>query len=355
MKKLKKILIDLSSLENIYCGFGQIALAYGNYFKANYKRIDANYSLTLLVPKPMFGMFGDEVNYISSSSWIKRHFSVSFPEFDVWHAIHQLSRFQPANKRTTFILTIHDLHYLYETTGKRRERMHQKMQRKVQRADQIVCISEHTRQEVYANLVLEDKPCSVIYNGVNDLAKQPKKTPAEGIKCPFFFTIGAVTEKKNFHVLLDMMKLMPDHHLYIVGDTSRGEYGSVIQRRIEQEGIRNVFLLGVISEPEKVWFYTNCKAFLFPSLLEGFGLPIIEAMQFGKPVFSSKETSLKEIGGKFVYFWENFEPQHMKSVIDIHLGRFYQDEGLIREEMEYAFSFSYEKHFSEYRKLYENL
>jgi glycosyltransferase involved in cell wall biosynthesis len=99
--------------------------------------------------------------------------------------------------------------------------------------------------------------------------------------------------------------------------------------------------------------YQHCEAFLFPSLLEGFGLPVIEAMQFGKPVFSSKETSLKEIGGDFAYFWDNFNPEEMKKLIDENLTQFYQNESLADKEKEYARSFSYEKHFEEYEALYK--
>lgn len=351
-KKKKKILVDLSELSNTYCGLKQIALAYGNYFKENYKRKDADYSLTLLMPRKLFGMFGNEVGYISSSSWLMKHCRYLFPAFDVWHATHQLSRFMPAYSRTKFILTVHDLNYLYETTGKQRDRNHRRIQRKIDRADEIICISEFTRQEMRKNLQLNDKTCKVIYNAVENLNGKPAMKPAKEIKEPYYFTIGTVMRKKNFHTLLDMMKLFPDKHLYIAGDCSIEGYGGMIEKRIETEGIGNVSLLGVVSEEEKVWLYANCEAFLFPSLFEGFGLPVIEAMQFGKPVFSSQETSLKEIGGSFSFFWENFHPQEMKQLIDENIEKFHQNKDLIRREKEYANSFSFEKYFQEYMKLY---
>lgn len=349
-------MVDLSSLNNIYSGFGQIALAYGNYFRDNYIRKESCYSLTLLMPRKMFGMFGDEVSYISSSSWLMKHCRYLFPPFDVWHSTRQLSRFKPAYPWTKFILTIHDLNYLYETEGKEHERKHRRVQRKVKRADEIICISKFTKQDTEKNLVLNGKTCKVIYNGVEDLTRKPALKPVGEIKTPFFFTIGTVLRKKNFHVLLDMMKLMPDRHLYIAGECNdHNGYDVMIKNRIETEEIDNVTLLEIVSEEEKVWLYANCEAFLFPSLLEGFGLPVIEAMQFGKPVFSSRETSLKEIGGDFAYFWKNFDPQEMKQLIDENLEKFYQDEDLIRKEKEYANSFSYKKHFEEYEKLYSTI
>lgn len=355
-KKKKKVLVDLSFVNNIYSGFGQIAVAYGRYFSKNYKRTESAYSLTLLMPRNMFGIFGNEVRYISSSSWLMKHCKYLFPPYDVWHATRQFSRFKPAYPRTKFILTIHDLNYLYETTGEEYARKHRRLQRKVKRADVIVCISEFTKRETEQNLILNGKKCKVIHNGVENLTHKPALEPKGGIKKPFFFTIGTVLRKKNFHVLLDMMKLMPDRFLYIAGECNDyNEYEVMIKKRIEAEGINNVVLMGAISEEEKVWLYANCEAFLFPSLLEGFGLPVIEAMQFRKPVFSSKETSLKEIGGDFAYFWENFNPQEMKQLIDDNLEKFYQDKDLMEREKEYAQSFSYEKYFEEYERLYASI
>lgn len=354
--KQKKVLVDLSELKNIYCGLGQVALSYANYFKKNYKKSDSDYLLTLLMPRKMFGMFGDEVQYIDSSNWLRKHCRFLFPVFDVWHAVHQLSRFKPAFSRTKLILTIHDLNYLYETIGEQRKRKHRRLQRKVNRADKIVCISEFTKQETEKNLILNGKLCEVIYNGVDNIALKPALKPRKEIKEPFFLSLGVIRKKKNFHVLLDMMKLMPDKHLYIAGSENHKDgYDSMIKQRIETEGIRNVILLGAVPEEEKVWLYANCEAFLFPSLLEGFGLPVIEAMQFGKPVFSSRETSLKEVGGDFAYFWKSFDPQDMKQLIDENLEKFYQDKELIEKEKEYAHSFSYEKHFKAYERLYDTL
>lgn len=354
----KRILVDLSSLKNIYSGLGQIALSYGIYFKDNYKKETFPYELTLLVPSKYIGLFGDEVSYISSSDFFRKHFSLFFPKFDIWHSIHQLSRFRPMWKETKLILTVHDLNFLYEKTAGARDRRYRKMQNKINRANEIVCISEFTKKEVEEKLSLNNKKCRVIYNKVSLLNKEKAVKPNFEIKEPFFFTLGLISRKKNFHVLLDMMKLMPERHLYITGmkaDLKKNSYAVFLKERIEQENIKNVTLRGPVSHEEKIWMYQNCEAFVFPSLLEGFGLPLIEAMQFGKPVFSSEETSLKEIGGDFAYFWKNFDPQEMKQLIDENLEKFYQDKGLIEKEIEYAQLFSSEQHFNEYEKLYRTV
>jgi glycosyltransferase involved in cell wall biosynthesis len=244
---------------------------------------------------------------------------------------------------------------MYEKTANSRRKRFKKIQHKVDIANEIVCISHFTRKEVENNLSLNGKECKVIYNRVPLIKKDLAVKPNFEIHDPFFFTLGVINPKKNFHVLLDMMKLMPDKHLYITGiqaDIKQNSYAALIKHRIEHENIHNVTLRGPVTHEEKIWMYQNCQAFLFPSLLEGFGLPVIEAMQFGKPVFTSEETSLKEIGGKFAHFWKNFNPIEMKQLIEENLDEFYQNSTFIEKEKEYAQMFSYEQHFNEYDKLY---
>jgi len=67
-----------------------------------------------------------------------------------------------------------------------------------------------------------------------------------------------------------------------------------------------------VSEAQKAWLLANCKAFLFPSLLEGFGLPPIEAMYFGKPVVVARRTSLPEVCGDAAGFWDDFTAISMR-------------------------------------------
>lgn len=354
----KQLLVDLSSLKNIYSGLGQVALSYGDYFKNNYNPKTAPYTLTLLLPKKFFGVFGEDLKYISSTNLLRKHCRWLFPKFDLWHSIHQLSRFRPVYSTTKYILTIHDLNHFYEKTGRSKTRRHKKIQRKISQADEIVCISKFTKWDVENKLELKGKRCKVIYNMVRSLDDKVAVKPDFHVQEPFFFTIGKIIQKKNFHVLLDLMKLIPDKHLYIVGKGANRKdntYAMEIKRKIQEENISNVTLQGPVSHEEKVWMYQHCLAFFFPSLLEGFGLPVIEAMQFGKPVFSSQETSLKEIGGEYAYFWKNFDPLEMNKLVEDNLEGFYSRKELAEKEKEYASSFSYEKHFEEYEKIYSTI
>jgi glycosyltransferase involved in cell wall biosynthesis len=349
----KKVLVDLSILKHINCGLGQVALNYGKYFKEHYSSNEI-YDLYLLVPRKMFGKFGSDVNYISSGNW--RKFLPFFSlRVDVWHSIHQLSSFKPFHRCTKTILTIHDFNILYEKSGFKSKCYLRKVQQEIDEAARVVCISNFSKSETERFIDLKGKSIEVIYNGVEQFDIERTKIPVffKNSK-PFFFTIGQIKKKKNFHVLLPLMKLFPENELYIAGQTGTA-YADQIQAVIRSENIFNVHLVGTVSNEERVWLYKNCEAFLFPSLFEGFGLPVIEAMYFGKPVFTTGETSLKEIGGGHTTIWDNFDPIYMKNIVDEALREFRLSPSRGEQNIEYAKSFSYEKHMESYVELYKQL
>lgn len=353
IKNMKKIIIDLSILKHINCGLGQVAFNYGMYFKQNYFASE-NYQIYLLLPKKMVGEFGTSVKYISSSWW-RQLFPFFIPKCDVWHSIHQLSNFRPFYNYSKLILTIHDFNFLYEKSEQKSKRYLSKIQREIDRADKIICISNFTKAETERFAKLRGKKAEVIYNGVEQFDSNCEKHPDFITnEKPFFFSIGQIKKKKNFHVLLPLMKKFPEKELYIAGKLG-STYAQEIQSTIIKENISNVHLVGQISNEERVWIYKYCEALLFPSLFEGFGLPVIEAMSFGKPVFTTEETSLKEIGGGLTYVWDNFDATYMKKVMDKNLSVFYSSPLNATKNIIYARSFSYEKHMTRYINIYKDL
>ena len=93
--------------------------------------------------------------------------------------------------------------------------------------------------------------------------------------------------KKNFHVLPRILK-GNDYRLVIAGNISSNSYCAEILEQAREWGVESrVTITGPVSEPVKQWYLQNCDAFVFPSIAEGFGLPVIEAMRYGKPIFTS--------------------------------------------------------------------
>lgn len=94
---------------------------------------------------------------------------------------------------------------------------------------------------------------------------------------------------------------------------------------------------------------------MFPSRLEGFGLPIIEAMHFKKAVFSSPFSSLPEICSTHAYIWDHLEPEYMATLVREKISEFYADSSRAEAEKEYANSYSYERHIKAYIALYRKM
>jgi glycosyltransferase involved in cell wall biosynthesis len=103
-------------------------------------------------------------------------------------------------------------------------------------------------------------------------------------------------------------------------------YAAHIRQQAAQLGVtEQVRITGPVDEATKSWLYAHCEAFLFPSLSEGFGLPVVEAMKAGKPVFLSCLTSLPEIGGKEAYYFDSFEPDEVVGTFRAGMQDFYAD------------------------------
>lgn len=349
---MKKVLIDLSILKHVCCGIGQIAYNYARFWQENAKKVD--FEVHFLLPKQYVGAFGNDIHYHKTS------FSYKFcrfflPKFDVWHSIHQMSRFKPSRKSTKNLLTVHDINFIYEKSGNALQRHTNFFLKRLNRADRIVFISNFAQTDVQRHFPTS-KPHEVVYNGVEfgDPVSGRRPDLPFSAEQKYIFSIGQIRQKKNFHVLLDAMKLLPQYKLVIAGE-KKSKYSKMMEQRIADEGIDNVFLIGMVHDDEKTWLYHHCEAFVFPSLFEGFGLPVIEAMSYAKPVVSSDKTALKEICAGHAFVLKNFEAEHIADTIKRAIDAYRQEPKLVAENVEYAKSFTYEKHMKEYLRIYKEM
>lgn len=339
-----KVLVDLSMLRHPFCGLGQVALNYGRWLGTHPQ---SDMEISLLVPKAYIGAFGDDVRYVEARLLNRL---LPLGHYDVWHSIHQLSPFRSPQDTAT-ILTIHDFNLLYYKSSAKRRRYQRLLQRECDNARTICSISRFVADEAPRFLDLKGKEIHVIYNGVENLIDGPQEQPQSSIfspQRPFFLSMGVVTEKKNLAALLPMMQQLPDYDLLIAGNDS-GSYA----RRLREQAGPNVHLMGAVSDAQRRWLYAHCSALLFPSLFEGFGLPVIEAMQFGKPVFCSTATSLPEVGGDVACYFRDWDPAHMAETVMQGLQDFTPQQA--EAARRHADSFSYDRHMQSYLELYRQI
>lgn len=357
----KKVLIDLYSLENPFCGFGQIAVNYARLFADVQRSGKENFDIVFMLPDCYRHQSLEEfegVECVFKDTKIHHMLHIvpnKLPQVDLWHSINQFCRTYPEAPQTKLIYTIHDLNFLFEEDAPSVQNHVRNLQSRVDRAACVTFISHYAEDISKLHLNLRNKDTRVIYNGVENLTERPSKKPdfvKEGR--PFFFCIGQFLEKKKFHLLVDVMKSFPDTELYMCGECHTG-YGLEIIRKIAVQGIENITVVSNIPDEERIWLYKNCQAYMFPSTGEGFGLPMIEAMQFGKPVFISKAQSLPEIGGGNAFIWKDLTTETMVSTIKEGLDVFYKDKEAPQRLIAYANEYSYHKHVDNYLQLYREM
>jgi len=316
--------------------------------------------ITFLLPETGARMFGEKERYIRKKrvNGIRIPFSLGYnfsprdSAFNVWHMTHQTSRYRPAKAR--MVLTIHDLNFLYDNPSERKQRKYlQLIQDRINRADHIVCISNYCREDVRKKLNVKNKDVSVIYNGCSLVSAPPAFDPVYKPNKPFLFALGTILPKKNFHVLPPLLAKF-NGELVIAG-AGGNDYEKFILNEAKKFSVADrVKIIGSISEQDKYWYYSHCEAFLFPSIAEGFGLPVIEAMSLGKPVFLSTHTSLPEVGGPHAYYFRNFDPSAMQEELTRGLDNF--SAGKKETEIKtWARQFSWEHAAKAYWDIYRTL
>jgi glycosyltransferase involved in cell wall biosynthesis len=345
---MSKILVDLHRTGgNSYNGLYHFCYQLGKHLALE---APEDMHLHFYVPKAQRDVFGENVDYVTQYS-LHKYFHQLTSRFDIWHVATTLSWYRPYGSKTKNIYTIHDLNFLQEEeyTQSVRKRYLSLIQQRIDRADYLTFISEFAHKQTQEYLRPGNKPYSIIYNGYNSPEKnivEPAYIPDK----PFLFSIGQFHSRKNFHVLSALLT-NNEYELVIAGMNEFPYTDKVIKEARNLQVADRLRLLGAVSEEEKFWYYKNCLAFVFPSVGEGFGLPVLEAMYFGKPVFLSRSTSLPEVGGDAAYYFDNFDPDCMREIFENGMHH-YECTHPQQKIMERAKNFNWKSSANQYLNVY---
>jgi glycosyltransferase involved in cell wall biosynthesis len=301
--------------------------------------------------------FGAKFKYNKFNNLTRHSLFRTRKKHDLWHSVNQNTKIEPY-KTKNYLLTVHDVNFVEEISNDMSHKNNKLFIEKLQKSSAITYISEFARKQTHQYFNVPNVPEYVIYNGnpistYLDTSGFETKIP---IDKPFLYSIGDFLERKNFLSLVKMMVEIDDFNLILSGDKDK-KYGQKIAQFIIENKLQNkVFLTGKVDDLGKQFYLSRCLAFVFPSIREGFGLPPIEAMAFGKPVFLSNKTSLPEIGGENAYYWDNFDPIYMKTILENGITSFYNNQGenelLVKKR---AASFDWKVAASEYLSVYESI
>ena len=214
--------------------------------------------------------------------------------FDVVHLSNQVRRFP---RRTRVTATIHDMTCwlmpeLHTDANVRADR--EFGERVMKHADRLIAVSENTRRDAMRLLDLPREKIEVIYSGVSDAFFDAKPRPVER---PYALFVGTIEPRKNIETLLDAWQLLKpslreEFELLIAGPEGWGAEKTVARLRSGQPPVR---YLGYVPEDELPSLTAGAAVFVYPSLYEGFGFPVAQAMAARVPVLTSNLSSLPEI------------------------------------------------------------
>jgi glycosyltransferase involved in cell wall biosynthesis len=349
---LKNVLIDLERMKYPNTGLYHYCLHLGRHLA----RLASNENrLYYYVPPSKVDYFGPSVEYIKQRPFHKFHFPGS-SRFNVWHSTHQSTDYFPFRSRAKKVLTIHDLNYMHDKSksDQKRNTYMKDLLKKIDHSNHIITISQFVMNDLLQHVNIPEEKRSVIYNGCNIEEQLNLSPPTIKPLKPFLFTIGVINPKKNFHVLPALL-MGNDMQLIISGVTDNNNYKEkIISEAKKYNVLDRIIFTGPVSENDKQWYYKNCEAFVFPSTAEGFGLPVIEAMYFGKPVLLSTSSSLPEIGGDNAYYFKDFDPERMRLTLKESLSH-YELNHPQEKIKERALMFDWHNTAQQYMNIYQSL
>jgi glycosyltransferase involved in cell wall biosynthesis len=224
--------------------------------------------------------------------------------------VHVLSLGYPTVIKGSWIITIHDIgplthpEYFSENPP---WLMKKALKQAVSKAKGFVAVSKYTANELIAfvnkefNQNIKDR-VRVIHEGVSENFFLPPAKPnqmfKEKLPEKYFLCAGKISPRKNTIRVLEALtnpELQTSNLVLVGGD---GWDHEQVKHKVNELGLNDrVHFLGYVSDDELKYLYRNCMAFVYPSLFEGFGLTVLEAMACGAPVISSNSTSIPEVAG----------------------------------------------------------
>jgi glycosyltransferase involved in cell wall biosynthesis len=231
---------------------------------------------------------------------------------------HGLSNELPSGlkSKTKKIVTIHDLIFLrypefYPFLD--RKIYKRKFKSACKKADEIVAISEQTRNDIIEFFDIDSSKIRVIYQGVHPIYKQDLKTrrllyllDQYSLHQPYFLYVGSIEDRKNAKDLVKAFKLVLDqvkHDLLLLVVGKKTEYQKEVEREINALRIeQNVRIYNNIPFTELPYLYKGAVASVYPSSFEGFGIPVLESLSVGTSVVTGNLSAMKEAGGKHALY-----------------------------------------------------
>lgn len=245
----------------------------------------------------------------------------------IFSPTHYIPRFSPVKR----VVTIFDLAYLHFPEMFKKDdlwKLNNWTKFSVENAEHIVTISDASKQDIIKYYQVEKKKITVAYPGydseifrpIKDLLKIKEATQKYKIEGNYIIYVGTIQPRKNLLRLIEVFTKIEGLKLVIVGKTMgfgrEGWMFEEILRKPQELGIEDkVIFTGFAPTEDLLYLLNGAQAFILPSLYEGFGIPVVDAMACGTPVIVSNVSSLPEVVGQAGTLVDPYNIEQMEQVI----------------------------------------
>lgn len=292
--------------------------------------------------------------------------------------LHCTSNTAPLNPGMPLVVTLHDIIYLesislfkkggtwYQKFGNMYRRY--VVPRVVKKSDKIITVSEFEKKRIkeFFGFPADDGRLVAIYNGVSEhFRKIDDQKELQRVKklyhLPdrFLFFLGNTDPKKNTEGVLkafsDYLKKTGDDMYLVMLDYEHNALEELLTKIGDKKLINRIILTGYVINTDLPAIYNLCNVFLYPSLRESFGIPMLEAMRCGAPVITSNTSSMPEVSGSAAYIVNPFKPEEITAGIEKILSDDAYRKDIIEKGFSQSAKFSWKNMAIQVLELYETV
>ena len=280
---------------------------------------------------------------------------------------HGLSNELPIGIETTSIktvVTIHDLIFMrYPNLFKAIDRKiyHKKFKSACERANKIIAISEQTKKDIIDFFCIPEEKIEVVYQGCNKvfqrkIREDEKHFTISKYNLPknYLLYVGTIEERKNLLTLLQALKELPCEKLVVVGN-GRSYKAKCLRFITENKLSDRVLFLSGLSLEEMAVIYQSANIMIYPSIFEGFGIPILEALFSRTPIITSEKGCFSEAGGLNSKYINPLSVSDIKKTIIEILNSSELQNNMREKGFEYAQNFTNDRIARNLMEVYTNL
>ena len=230
-----------------------------------------------------------------------------------------------------------------------------KFRQTIREASHIVAISECTKRDIIELGGVDESRISLVYQSCSPKFQRSASTDRHGLPSRYILNVGTIERRKNILLAVKALPLLPeDLSLVIIGRQT--PYADEVKAYAKKHGLEHrVIMLHAVSNPELVPYYANAEAFVYPSVYEGFGIPIIEAISSGLPVVACTGSCLEEAGGPDSFYVAPDDAEGMAHAIMSTLHGAEGREQRIERSMQYIKRFQGNSVASQMADIYREL